>query len=126
MLIQLAVVFVVVGAAGVVMAKKFPQSRLVSWLVFKAEPAAEGSNAGLGAEAHGGSLPARKDLLGKQGITRSVLRPTGIVEFDDERVHVVTEGEFIDADQAVKVIAVEGHRIVVKQIDHSRTGGGTT
>jgi membrane-bound serine protease (ClpP class) len=112
--IQLAVVFVIVGVAGAVMAKTLPKSRFGSWLVFKPSPAAPDSSAGLGAEAHGGSLPTRSDLMGKQGTTRSVLRPSGIVEFELERVHVVTEGEFIDVDETVTVVAVEGHRIVVK------------
>lgn len=112
--LQLAAVFVTVTIAGVVLAKRLPESRLTRWLVFNARPEAD-TTAGLGAEAPGSSLPNRMDLLGKQGITRSVLRPSGIVEIDSERIHVITEGEYIEPDQAIKVVSVEGHRIVVRK-----------
>ncbi len=113
--IQLAVVFVAVGAAAVIFAKKLPQSRVANWLVFRAESPAASSASGVGAEVHGGSLPTRTDLLGQHGTTRTVLRPTGVAEFGDERVHVVTEGEFIDPDTSVEVVTVEGHRVVVRK-----------
>lgn len=53
-------------------------------------------------------------LLGKIGIARSTLRPSGNVDFDGVRLDVVSQGEFIDPGTEVEVIEVEGNRIVVR------------
>ncbi|MFZ3102022.1 MAG: NfeD family protein [Desulfitobacteriaceae bacterium] len=55
-----------------------------------------------------------EDYIGKQGIALTQLRPAGTADFQGERVDVVTEGGFIKAGSQVKVIAVEGVRIVVR------------
>ena len=52
-------------------------------------------------------------FIGKQGIAHTALRPAGIAEFDGVRLNVVSQGDFIDKDAAVKVVCVEGKRIVV-------------
>ena len=52
-------------------------------------------------------------FTGKSGITLTPLRPAGIMDIDGDRVDVVTRGEFIEKGQTVKVIEVEGSRIVV-------------
>ncbi|WP_328219843.1 NfeD family protein [Ureibacillus terrenus] len=58
----------------------------------------------------------RIDLIGKEGITLTPLRPSGTVLINDERIDVVSEGNYIDADKKVRVIEVEGSRIVVREI----------
>ncbi|WP_096551218.1 NfeD family protein [Ureibacillus thermosphaericus] len=58
----------------------------------------------------------RIDLIGKEGITITPLRPSGTVLVDDERIDVVSEGSYIDSNKKVKVIEVEGSRIVVREI----------
>lgn len=58
-----------------------------------------------------------KEYEGKEGITISRLRPTGIALIDNKRVDVVTEGVFIEKNRPIKVIEVEGNRIVVKEIN---------
>ncbi|GIO34163.1 hypothetical protein J2TS6_53040 [Paenibacillus albilobatus] len=57
---------------------------------------------------------SRESLLGKEGVSVTPLRPAGTALIDDERVDVVTEGEFIPRDSAVVVVHVEGARVVVK------------
>lgn len=54
-------------------------------------------------------------LLGKDGITATTLRPSGIVIIDDKRYDVVALGTFIDINTLVEVIQVEGVRIVVRE-----------
>jgi membrane-bound serine protease (ClpP class) len=54
--------------------------------------------------------------MGKCGVAITVLRPSGIAEFDGERLNVVSQGDFIGKDAAVKVIAIEGGRIVVAPV----------
>jgi membrane-bound serine protease (ClpP class) len=58
----------------------------------------------------------RVDLLDKQGVTLTQLRPAGKIKIEDEIIDAVSEGAFIQKDQEVKVIKVEGSRIVVREI----------
>jgi membrane-bound ClpP family serine protease len=44
------------------------------------------------------------------------LRPSGTASINGRRVDVVTEGGLIERGTAVKVVAVEGARIVVREV----------
>ncbi|HPA20220.1 MAG TPA: NfeD family protein [Verrucomicrobiae bacterium] len=55
-------------------------------------------------------LPAQ---VGDAGVAASDLRPAGKATFGDRLEDVVTEGDFIARGDAVRVVAVEGLRIVV-------------
>lgn len=59
----------------------------------------------------------QKEMLGLEGITITPLRPSGAVRVDDQRIDVVTEGEFIEVGMKVRIIKVEGRKIVVKKIN---------
>ena len=58
----------------------------------------------------------RIELIGKVGQTLTALRPAGVVQVDNERLDVVSEGTFIDAHKQVTIVKVEGSRIVVREI----------
>jgi membrane-bound serine protease (ClpP class) len=63
-----------------------------------------------------GYISSKRDytpLVGKSGIARSDLRPTGIAEIAGQRYDVVSQGDFIDAGSSIKVIATENYRIIV-------------
>jgi membrane-bound ClpP family serine protease len=60
------------------------------------------------------STDDRHDLTGREGIAITTLRPSGTADFDGERLDVVSEGAYIPAQAAVKIIRVEGRRIVVR------------
>ncbi|MBQ7306327.1 MAG: hypothetical protein IJW85_08970 [Clostridia bacterium] len=55
-------------------------------------------------------------FLGKEGVTTTVLRPTGMAEFDGVKLNVVSDGEFIQPGNKVQIARVEGSRIVVRTI----------
>jgi membrane-bound serine protease (ClpP class) len=57
-----------------------------------------------------------RPLVGKEGVAQSDLRPAGVAVIEGRRVDVVTEGAMIDAGARVKVVAVEGNRIVVRRV----------
>lgn len=59
----------------------------------------------------------RSDLIGRHGITVTPLRPIGRVRFGRDEVDVITEGEYIDSNQEVEVMTVEGARVVVRTPD---------
>jgi membrane-bound serine protease (ClpP class) len=54
-------------------------------------------------------------LLGETGLAISLLGFAGMARIAGRRVDVVTEGEFIPPGVAVRVVAVDGHRVVVKR-----------
>ncbi len=56
------------------------------------------------------------ELLGKEGITLTPLRPSGTAEIEDLRVDVVSDGGFVPVNTLVKVVTIEGPRVVVRQI----------
>ena len=55
-------------------------------------------------------------FLGREGECVTVLRPTGMAEFDGVKLNVVSEGEFVSAGSRVRIVQVEGSRIVVRVI----------
>ena len=61
-------------------------------------------------------VSALEGYLGKYGKALTILRPAGRALFGEEILDVVTEGDFIEKDKAIKVIKVEGNRIVVAGI----------
>lgn len=83
--------------------KYFPESNLAKTFV------SEGQIGDIGTD--------RPELLGKEGVSLTPLRPSGTGVFDDRHVDVLTEGEPIDRDKPIKVIRVEGMRILVRQIE---------
>ncbi|WP_413242621.1 NfeD family protein [Paenibacillus sp. 1P07SE] len=65
-----------------------------------------------------GYIPAvsREDLLDMEGVTLTPLRPSGTVQIGEERIDVVTSGQFIANNKPIKVIKVEGTRVIVREI----------
>lgn len=55
-------------------------------------------------------------LLGKGGTTLTPLRPAGTAAIAGERYDVVSEGGFIDPNKPIRVVRVEGTRVVVREI----------
>jgi membrane-bound ClpP family serine protease len=68
-------------------------------------------------ESEGFSNPGDLEyFIGSEGVALTVLRPAGTADFSGVKLDVVSEGDFIPKDTAVKITKVEGHRIVVKKI----------
>lgn len=65
-------------------------------------------------------------FIGRDGVTRTALRPSGIAEFDGEKLNVVSDGEFIAQGVPVRVMRVEGNRIVVTEPTDNNEGGEKT
>lgn len=63
-----------------------------------------------------GELGVEKpELLNATGVALTRLRPSGVANINGQRVDVVTEGGLIEREAAVKVVAVEATRIVVRE-----------
>ncbi len=60
-----------------------------------------------------------QQLLGKTGQVITALRPVGTCEFDGERVECVAESGYVEKDNKVKVIRVEGTQLTVRMVQQS-------
>ena len=58
-----------------------------------------------------------KRLIGKKGFAITTLRPSGIVEVNGKKLNVITRGEYIESNTKIKIISVEGNKIVVETAD---------
>lgn len=100
---MLSVVVVILGF------KYMPNSALGRLLILNdSETREEGYSAG--------ADELYQDLIGAEGTADSYLRPAGIGAFDNRRVDVVSEGEFIPRGTRIKVTAVNGNRVVVRPL----------
>ncbi len=57
------------------------------------------------------------EMVGKEGVTVSELRPAGIALIEERRTDVVTDGEFVAVGQAVRVVEARGNRVVVRPVE---------
>jgi membrane-bound serine protease (ClpP class) len=82
--------------------KFFPESRIAKRFISKS--------------AVGELGVAKPELLHCTGVAITPLRPSGTGLISGKRVDVVTEGSLIDRGASIKVIAVEGARVVVREV----------
>ncbi|MDJ0840572.1 MAG: NfeD family protein [Acidobacteriota bacterium] len=62
------------------------------------------------------TVPEHDNLIGRQGMARGDLRPTGKMALDDGRLlDVVSDGGFIADGAEVEIFSVDGNRIIVRQ-----------
>lgn len=52
---------------------------------------------------------------GDEGVALTDLRPSGTGRFDGRKTSVVTSGEYIEREAPIRVVRVEGNKIVVRQ-----------
>ncbi len=55
-------------------------------------------------------------FVGREGIAVTILRPAGTAEFDGIKLDVVSDSEYIPNGTRVKIVKVNGRRIVVESI----------
>lgn len=94
------VVGVVAGFA--VWARVFPNTRFGRAFI------SQGVTGEIGAE--------RPELMNQTGTAFTQLRPSGTALINGQRVDVVTEGSLIEKGTAIKVVGIEGMRVVVRAI----------
>jgi membrane-bound serine protease (ClpP class) len=93
---------------AVIVAKHLPDIPFANRLILappedRAEPESDEPVAGAG-------------LLGQTGVAISLIGFGGMARIDGRRVDVVTEGEAIPPGIAVRVVAVDGPRVVVRRV----------
>lgn len=58
---------------------------------------------------------ADTSLIGCEGVTLTPLRPAGVIRIGEKRLDAASEGDFLDAGEAVVVTACNGFQLVVKR-----------
>lgn len=96
----------VVAAAGIGVLRYLPGSSRMEGMLL---PTTQSSEEGYV------SAVARADLVGKSGVASSELRPAGMATIETERLHVISEGEWIPAGTPVTVVKADAMRIVVRR-----------
>jgi membrane-bound serine protease (ClpP class) len=62
------------------------------------------------------TAPSRPELVGRDGTALTDLRPSGTARIGEERIDVVTEGEYVPQGSRVQVVRSDGYRHVVRRV----------
>lgn len=73
-----------------------------------------------------GRVGERADLVGSVGLALTDLRPAGVARFGDDRVDVVTQGDFIPTGTRIQVLRVEGNRVTVRAAEATTTASSAS
>lgn len=104
-------------AAGLVAFRFLPRLPLARRLVLETAMTAR----------EGYASPPQDDTgwLEKRGVAATALRPAGIARIEGARVDVVTDGDYVEAGEAIRVTRVDGNRIIVRREAAAPEGSGT-
>ena len=102
-----ALSLILVAVAGWAVLRYLPESRRLSGVFLRDSTSRETGYL---------SAPEREDLIGAVGVAVTDLRPAGTALIGEERVDVVTEGPWIEADTRVVVTRAESYRHVVRPL----------
>ena len=59
----------------------------------------------------------QKIAAGSIGTANSALHPAGIAEFDGVRIHVVSDNGFVEKNEKLVIVRMEGARVVVRRME---------
>jgi membrane-bound serine protease (ClpP class) len=101
---------ILIGTPAMIMLglKAFPKSFIGKRLILHQSMEQESGFSSSDVEAY-------RELLGREGVAATTLRPAGMAVIGNRKYSVVTGGEMIQKDEAVRVVKVEGNRIVVRK-----------
>ena len=103
----LSISLLIAIAVFLVILKYLPSSKLWAKLILKDS---ETKEAGFSSSYDYASY------VGREGVVLTLLRPSGLVDFDGVQLDVISEGQYIEPGVRVKVVSSNGSRIVVKRI----------
>lgn len=103
-IIQLASTFVLTAIVIFFIWKFLPKSQTFNKLIL---------NENLKSKSGYAAKPEIENLVGKVGKSITDLRPAGSILIDNQRIDVVTEGDYIEKDNEVIVKRVEGSKVIV-------------
>lgn len=91
---------------------------LVAWIkIFPGSPIGRAMTVSTSLASAKASSSDISNFVGETGEATSDLRPAGYASIKGKRVDVVTRGEMISAGTQVRVVKVEGNRVIVTAIN---------
>ncbi|MBU0559243.1 MAG: nodulation protein NfeD [Bacteroidetes bacterium] len=105
-IIQLAGAFVMTALMVLVLSKFLPKTNIWNKLILSTNIATK--------SGYISSEPKISHLVGLTGKAITDLRPSGTITIDSKRYDVVTAGEYLEKGTEVKIIHVEGSKVVVE------------
>jgi membrane-bound serine protease (ClpP class) len=106
-IIQLASALAAALVLLIFLARFLPQSTIFNRLVLSHE---ENSDKGFV------SSKPLSELIGKEGKALTTLRPAGMADFHGDKIDVVADGDYVQQGSRLKVLRVEGSKVVVREI----------
>ncbi|MGD8297277.1 MAG: NfeD family protein, partial [Desulfobacterales bacterium] len=67
-------------------------------------------------DSHANSFEAEGAKIGDIGVTTTLLRPSGKVKIKNDIFDGITQGEFVEKGTPVKILHIQGNRIIVSRI----------
>jgi len=101
-------VFILVPLVFIFYFKYFPRSFMGKKLILF-------QSFGFDSTSKSSEADTSQDLIGKTGFSETPLHPAGTILIEDRRYNAVSEGEYIEKDEEVRIVRVEGNRIVVRK-----------
>ena len=106
-IIQLASALAAALVLLIFLARFLPKSTIFNRLVLSHE---ENSDKGFV------SSKPLSELIGKEGKALTTLRPAGMADFNGDKIDVVADGDYVQQGSRLKVLRVEGSKVVVREI----------
>lgn len=106
--VTLAIILVLLGAAGFFVYRSFRKGAISRSPIVL--------NDSINEKSTSLSDNDMQSLVGLEGETATALRPSGNAVFGDRRLDVMSDGEFISKGAKVRIVKVEGLRVLVKPV----------
>ena len=91
----------------VILARYLPKTPILGRIIHSTSLTAE---EGYATQVKRGDL-----LLGRKGVSRTVLRPAGKIEVEGKTYDAAAQGDFIEVGEQVTIISTSGNRIIVRK-----------
>lgn len=93
--------------------KYLPEFEFFSGLALKPYSGGAGANIVMTADSAADKADVK---VGDIGVVRTILRPSGTADFGGSMVDVLSEAEFIEIGNRVKIVKIEGNRVFVEKV----------
>ena len=105
--IKLAATVAIAGVSIYVLAKLLPKTPVYNKLVLQTAATVDAGYVGTDIDKH-------SQLVGCKGVAMTPLRPAGIAVIENQRVDVVSNGDYIEKEEPIVVVEANGPKIVVE------------
>ncbi|MCE7794254.1 nodulation protein NfeD [Salipaludibacillus sp. CUR1] len=103
--VLVAMAFILAAPASYLFTKVFPKRNMWDKMLLKDKLSSE--------HGYNSMNETYQDLVGKTGLTKTPFRPIGTIEVDGKLYSATADNQWLKEDTKVKVISVDGTRIVV-------------